>query len=126
MVCLSACSPSKEQQIDMHFVNDIILPHTPIRNQGRTQTCWAYSMASLFESEYMKTCGDTLRLSVMYAVRQKYMKQFEQYYYSKGYDEIREAVWDIPICLYSRSMVLCPMNFTKDICLKQNIMTIGD
>lgn len=88
-VCLSACSSPKEQQADMHFIDDVILPHTSIRNQGRTQTCWAYSMTSLYESEYMETSGDSLQLSVMYAVRQKYMRQFEHYYYSKGYDEIR-------------------------------------
>ena len=89
IVSLFACSSPKEQQVDLSFTNDLLLPHSPIRNQGRTQTCWAYSMSSLIESEYMKSHSDTLRLSVMYAVRYKYLKQFEQYYYSKGYNEIR-------------------------------------
>ena len=87
---LSACSADKKStDLDLTFTNEILLPHTPARNQGRTQTCWAYTMVSMLESDYLARTGDTVRLSVMYAVRQKYMKQFEQYYYSKGHDEIR-------------------------------------
>ena len=67
----SACSKHDQtMSLDLHFTNDILLPHTPVRNQGRTQTCWAFTMASMLESEYLATRQDTLRLSVMYAVRQ--------------------------------------------------------
>ena len=90
VLCLSACSADKKNaELNLTFTNEILLPHTPARNQGRTQTCWAYTMASMFESDYLMRTGDTVRLSVMYAVRQKYMKQFEQYYYSKGHNQIR-------------------------------------
>lgn len=91
-LCLVACSSDKEPPMpDLKFTNDVLLPHTPVRNQGRTQTCWAYAMASLLESDRLSSCQDTVRLSVMYVVRQKYMRQFEQYYYSKGNDEIRNG-----------------------------------
>lgn len=89
LLCLTACSSGKEENFVLNFTNEILLPHTPVRNQGRTQTCWAYSMASMLESNRLLKSGDTVRLSVMYAVRQKYMKQFELYYYSKGGEEIR-------------------------------------
>ena len=86
----SACSKQEQtMSFDYYFTNDILLPHTPARNQGRTQTCWAFTMAAMLESEYLATHQDTLRLSVMYAVRQKYMRHLEQSYYSKGKDEIR-------------------------------------
>ena len=86
----SACSKHDQtMSLDLHFTNDILLPHTPVRNQGRTQTCWAFTMASMLESEYLATHQDTLRLSVMYAVRQKYLRHLEQSYYSKGKEVIR-------------------------------------
>ena len=89
LLCLTACSTRKEEYVVLNFTNDILLPHTPVLNQGRTQTCWAYTMASLLESDLMANRSDTLRLSVMYAVRKKYMNQFDAYYYSKGKEEIR-------------------------------------
>lgn len=89
LLCLTACLTRKEEYVVLNFTNDILLPHTPVLNQGRTQTCWAYTMASLLESDLMANRSDTLRLSVMYAVRKKYMNQFDAYYYSKGKEEIR-------------------------------------
>lgn len=91
LLCLTACSSDKGNVVDLQFTNDILLPHTSVRNQGRTQTCWAYTMASLVESDWLAKGQDTLRLSVMYQVRNKYMRQFEQYYYSKGNEEIRNG-----------------------------------
>lgn len=87
--CLSSCTTKKGESIIIDFEHDILLPHTSIRNQGRTQTCWAYTMASMLESELLIENPDTIRLSVMYVVRQKYMNQFDAYYYSKGREEIR-------------------------------------
>lgn len=91
VLCLMACSSGKDYLVDVKFTDDILLPHTPVSNQGRTQTCWAYAMASLIESDNLALGQDTVRLSVMYVVREKYMRQFEQYYYSKGNDEIRNG-----------------------------------
>lgn len=90
-LCLVSCAPDKEPTVVTKFTNDVLLPHTPVRNQGRTQTCWAYTMASLLESDRLALAKDTVQLSVMYIVRQKYMRQFELYYYSKGKHEIRNG-----------------------------------
>ena len=90
-VLLSACSTKEKPESKLTFVDEIMLPHTSVRNQGLTQTCWAYTMASILESNHLSKTNDTIRLSVMYAVRQKYLKQFEQYYYSQGTDEIRNG-----------------------------------
>lgn len=90
--CLSlglvACSPVAEKPESIRFVHEHILPHTSVRSQGRTPTCWAYSMASMAESEILRHGNDTVRLSVMYFVREKYMKHFEHHYYSQGKEEI--------------------------------------
>ena len=85
---LISCSPNVGKLENRNFVDDCILPHTSVRSQGRSQTCWAYSMASMVESEILRYKGDTVRLSVMYFVREKYMKHFLHHYYSQGKDEM--------------------------------------
>lgn len=74
------------------FVSDSVCAHTPVLNQGRTSTCWAYASSSLLESDWLAGHpGDTVRLSPMYMVRQKYLNQFDAYYYSCGREEIRNG-----------------------------------
>ena len=92
LLCLAACS-HKKQALEAHvFTVDTVCAHTPVLNQGRTSTCWAYALASLLESDRMATgVPDTVRLSPMYVVRQKYLKQFDAYYYSGGREEIRNG-----------------------------------
>lgn len=115
MLCLTACSSGKEQKVDWHFTTDLLLPHTPVRNQGRTQTCWAYSMASLLESDHLTSTQDTVRLSVMYVVRQKYLKQFEQYYYSKGKEEIRNGSLGHSFLQMAKQHGLVPLEIYKGV-----------
>lgn len=87
---LAACSSSDKPLLEEHtFTDETLCAVTPALNQGRTSTCWAYATASLLESDLLRRGGDTVRLSVMYAVRQKYLNQFEAYYYSRGREEIR-------------------------------------
>lgn len=89
---LSACSHPKKRLEEHTFTQDTLLAHTPVLNQGRTSTCWAYASVSLLESDWMaENQEDTVRLSPMYVVRQKYLKQFDAYYYSNGREEIRSG-----------------------------------
>lgn len=92
LLLLSGCLGNEKPAVPLHtFTNELVLPHTPVQNQGRTSSCWAFTTASLMESELLQRDQDTLRLSVMYAVRQKYLNQFDAYYYSQGKKEIRNG-----------------------------------
>lgn len=91
LVCTCSCGRHNPPPESHTFYNDTILPCTSVLSQGRTSTCWAFATASLLESDLMAARGDTIRLSVMYAVRQKYLNQFEAYYYSQGREEIRNG-----------------------------------
>lgn len=51
-------------------VMDIVLPHSSIKNQGRTTHCWAYSMCSLIESELLAS-GMSCTLNPLYFAAHK-------------------------------------------------------
>ncbi len=46
---LTGCSdrPPKE------YVHDVLLPMTPIKDQGQSQLCWAYAMLATIETEHI-------------------------------------------------------------------------
>lgn len=52
----------------VQFETDLILPSTPVKNQGGWNTGWIYATLSLLESERIKA-GDSLQLSANYLLR---------------------------------------------------------
>ncbi len=62
-VMLTNCvQPPREVDID------VLLPITPVKNQGSTSTCWAYAMLSTIETEHIVR-GDSVHLSVAFIER---------------------------------------------------------
>ena len=47
------------------FQIDVINGYTPVKDQGQSQTCWAYAMLSAIETEHIMR-GDSVHLSVAY------------------------------------------------------------
>lgn len=52
----------KEQK---RFFIDLMNPMTPIKDQGKSQTCWAYAMLAAIETEHISR-GDSVHLSPAY------------------------------------------------------------
>lgn len=50
------------------FTDEVRLPMTPVKNQGRTNLCWAYAMLSTIETEHILR-GDSVHLSPAYIER---------------------------------------------------------
>lgn len=46
-----------------HVQKVVVSPMSPVKNQGRTQFCWAYSMLAAIETEHFRQ-GDSLDLSI--------------------------------------------------------------
>jgi len=61
---LTGCSdrPPKE------YVHDVLLPMTPVKNQGASELCWAYAMLATIETEHILR-GDSVNLSPVYVGR---------------------------------------------------------
>jgi len=65
VVCLlMAC----QQQPPSDYTCDVLLPMTPVKNQGKTELCWAYAMLATIETEHIVR-GDSVNLSAVYVGR---------------------------------------------------------
>ena len=67
-VCLFAvavllCACHEEQPRE--YVNDVLNRMTPVKNQGKSQTCWIYAMLAALETEHIMR-GDSVNLSAAY------------------------------------------------------------
>lgn len=62
---LSACS---RQKVSSDYVVDVLLPMTPVKDQGRSELCWAYAMLATIETEHLLR-GDSVNLSAVYVGR---------------------------------------------------------
>lgn len=55
----------------MDTVKMVSLPYTPVAYQGKTPSCWAFSMASYWETEYYLSHGEWIHVSPWFFVYHK-------------------------------------------------------
>ncbi len=61
---------SCRQNTDQHrYTHEVLLPMTPVKDQGKSQLCWAYAMLATIETEHLLR-GDSVNLSAVYIGRQ--------------------------------------------------------
>lgn len=65
LLLLSACGRKQPRHT---FTNELLLPMTPVKNQGKSQLCWAYAMLATIETEHLLR-GDSVNLSAVYVGR---------------------------------------------------------
>ena len=61
LLLLTGC----RQQAPSSFVTEVLNGYTPVKNQGKSQTCWAYAMLAAIETEHIMR-GDSVHLSPAY------------------------------------------------------------
>lgn len=64
VLLLLGCSNRPPKQ----YVHDVLLPMTPVKNQGKSELCWAYAMLATIETEHILR-GDSVNLSPQYLGR---------------------------------------------------------
>lgn len=65
LLLFSACSKKKVKHT---FTDELLLPMTPVKNQGKSELCWAYAMLAMIETEHILR-GDSVNLSPVYVGR---------------------------------------------------------
>lgn len=77
---LSAQLTTSAQKINTYeFTVRKEIKTTPVKNQDKSGTCWAFSTCSFLESEILRKSGKEYDLSEMHFVYHSYLKKAEQY-----------------------------------------------
>ena len=63
---LTGCGRKRVSRADVTV--DLLLPMTPVKNQGKSELCWAYAMLATIETEHLLR-GDSVNLSAVYVGR---------------------------------------------------------
>lgn len=83
-----SCSPDGGGKTARHrFTNEVLLGCTPVKDQGSSPLCWAYSMLATIETEHIMM-GDSVNLSVDYVARKLLAEQARCHFLSRGYDRV--------------------------------------
>lgn len=61
------------------FIDIKVIPHTSVKDQNKSGTCWCFSGTSFFEDEILRKGGDSLDLSEMFTVRHCYLDKADRY-----------------------------------------------
>lgn len=84
LILITITGLSTFAQSGYRFSIDTIIPHTPVKNQYRSSTCWCFSTLSFLESEVIRTTGSSIDLSERYIVRNLYPVKIAKYLGSEG------------------------------------------
>lgn len=65
LLMLVACGrPAPRKTAKPPLTTEVLIKTTPVKDQGRSQLCWAYAMLATIESEHLMM-GDSVNLSMM-------------------------------------------------------------
>ncbi len=120
------------------YTHEVLLPMTPVKNQGETELCWAYAMLATMETEHLVR-GDSVNLSAVYIGRmlkryQKALKcpkdqgqrgmgqtllNIQARYGMMGYDVLPDDATDdlvTPEWVFMLGAQYTPMEFAHSVC----------
>lgn len=70
LMLFAACGRKQQHT----YTSDLLLPMTPVKNQGKSELCWAYAMLATIETEHLVR-GDSVNLSPVYIGRMLKMEK---------------------------------------------------
>ncbi len=80
-------TPEKNTGFNIDQINNA----TPVKNQGSTGTCWAFSTTSLVESQLLKAAAAPVDVSEMFTVRNIYIEKAHNYLLRQGKTQFGEG-----------------------------------
>lgn len=112
------------------YVHEVLNPMTPIKDQGKSQTCWAYAMLAAIETEHLRW-GDSVNLSPAYIEKMmerepnmpknkrgmgKTLINLIQKYGIVGYDAMRDTDTPAPRWVFMLGAEYTPQEFARSVC----------
>ena len=123
--CLLAgsCRPKPEHT----FTDELLLPMTPIKDQGKTELCWAYAMLATIETEHLLR-GDSINLSPQYLGRM--LKKYQSSkFQNSGFKYTERGMGQTALNLLERYGVVgfdvMPDEATDDLPTPKNVFMLG-
>ena len=94
------------------FVHDVLLPMTPVKNQGKSELCWAYAMLATIETEHILR-GDSVNLSAQYLGRKLERKN-------------QRATPDLPLpkWVFMLGAKYTPQEFAHSVCAPDEYLSL--
>ena len=141
---LVCCGRKKPQHT---FFHEVLLPMTPVKDQGETEICWAYAMLATIETEHIVR-GDSINLSAVYVARmldnykvhhskitphtsQRAMCQtllnIIQHYGIVGYDVLPDGAPDslpTPAWVFMGGVRYTPLEFAHSVCAPDEYLAL--
>ena len=71
--------PEKKETKGYHFTDEVVVPHTSVKNQYRSGTCWSFSGIGFVEAEILRETGVKYDLSEMFCVNHTYRDKAIKY-----------------------------------------------
>ncbi len=77
-------APAQPGRTDASLPKNVqLISTTPVKDQGKSELCWAYAMLATIESEHIMK-GDSIHLSIAYIARMMLQEKAVEYYFSQG------------------------------------------
>ena len=120
---LTGCSdhPPKE------YVHEVLLPMTPVKNQGASELCWAYAMLATIETEHILR-GDSVNLSAVYVGRM--LKEYQTAFFKHQHSNTSQrAMCQTALNIIQRKGVVgydvLPDDATKELSTPKWVFMLG-
>ena len=126
LLLLFSCA---EQQ-PVHFTHEVLNRMTPVKDQGKSQTCWIYAMLAAIETEHL-AWGDSVNLSPYYIEKKleqepqapknkrgmgKTLLSLIQKYGIVGYDAMRSVEIPAPKWVFMLGATYTTQEFARSVC----------
>ena len=110
------------------FTNELLLPMTPVKNQGKSELCWAYAMLATIETEHLLR-GDSVNLSPQYLGRMLKNYSLSTHHSSLATQSRERAMCQTALNLLQRYGVVgfdvMPDDATDDLPTPKNVFLLG-
>lgn len=109
------------------FTHKLMLPMTPVKDQGDTELCWAYAMLATIETEHILR-GDSVNLSPQYLGRM--LKKYQSSKFkNSGFKSTERGMGQTALNLLERYGVVgydvMPDDATADLPTPKNVYMLG-